>query len=209
MGICYIVGAVDCSLPFTPEAGDLLLAADGGQLTLKKQGLTPDRIIGDFDSSPLPTDTDRLSLFPCEKDDTDTLLAIKHALSLGYRSFRIYGGLGGRRFDHSIANIQALSFLAENGAEGILVGNGQAMTVLNGGKFTLPQAAFGYVSVFSLAEESVGVCIEGLHWELQDATLTNRFPIGVSNRIEEAAGGTMPAVSLKRGQLLIIWEENG
>ncbi len=67
--------------------------------------------------------------YPPEKDDTDMMLAIKLGLSRGYREFAIYGGLGGR-LDHTIANIQALTYLAGEGASGILYGDSYALTVI-------------------------------------------------------------------------------
>ena len=109
------------------EEGDLVLAADGGLTHTRSLGLTPGGILGDFDS--LGYVPEAAQVFPVEKDDTDSMLAVKQGLALGYRRFVLYGALDGPRLDHTIANLQTLQFLAEHGAEGYLVGLNTLVTV--------------------------------------------------------------------------------
>ena len=91
---------------------DFLMAADGGYAHLEKLGLTPDGVLGDFDSlGYVPRDA---KVFPVEKDDTDAMLAVRQGLELGYQRFVIYGGLDGPRLDHTVANFQTLQFLADH-----------------------------------------------------------------------------------------------
>ena len=134
------------------------------------------------------------------KDDTDMMLAIKLGLSRGFGQFNIYGGLGGR-LDHTVANIQALSFLAEHSAQGILHHPDYELTVIKNSSFTVAKDKTGYISVFSLSDTSENVTIKGLEYELEGATLTNSFPLGVSN----AATGKKGIISVERGTLLITW----
>ena len=58
----------------------------------------------------------------------------------------------------------------------------------------------GYISVFSLSEISRGVTIKGLMYNLEGGTLTNDFPLGVSNEfiIDEEA-----EITVEEGTLLI------
>jgi len=86
------------------QQGDTIICADGGYERLKEIGLSPDLIIGDMDSlsCPLPEHIPFYPL-PVEKDDTDTLAALKKAIELGFRDIILVGGLGGRR-DHTLAN---------------------------------------------------------------------------------------------------------
>ena len=58
----------------------------------------------------------------------------------------------------------------------------------------------GYLSVFSLSDVSRGVSLRGLLYSMEDGTLSNDFPLGVSNEfiIDEEA-----EVSVKEGTLLI------
>lgn len=203
--ICYIFGAgefVPCDITLTEN--DLVIAADGGYDHLLQIGLRADVVIGDFDSvtsSEIWEDTicEKLT-YPPEKDDTDMMLAIKLGLSKNFEQFSIYGGLGGR-LDHTVANIQSLSFLAEHSAQGILHHPDYELTVIKNSSFTIAKDKTGYISVFSLSNTSENVTIKGLEYELAGATLTNSFPLGVSN----AAIGKKGIISVERGTLLITW----
>ena len=95
MNICYIIGAGECApMDFDPGETDLLIAADGGYRAVCDAGMRPDLIVGDFDSlGGVPTDAPVIRC-PVEKDDTDTMIAIKEGLARGYQRFQIYGGLG-------------------------------------------------------------------------------------------------------------------
>ena len=118
MPTCYIVGAGDFTpRGFAPGPDDLVLAADGGYRALYSLGYTPDLLLGDFDSLgdvPLPADLPVVR-FPIRKDDTDTGLALRHGLDLGFRDFALYGCAGGR-VDHLLANFQSMARVSRLGA---------------------------------------------------------------------------------------------
>ena len=199
MKTCAVVGAADFFE--TPESfvkADMLIAADGGAVSLRKIGFSPDLIIGDFDSSPEIPQGKNVIVLPKEKDDTDMMAAIKYGLERGCQTFYLYGATGGR-FDHTIANIQTLSFLAENKAQGFLFDKSTVCTVIKNSSFTLPETRTGYVSVFSLSEQSKGVTLRGLKYPLTNATLTNAFPLGVSNEMAENTA----FIRVENGTLLI------
>ena len=204
--VCYIFGAGEfstCNISLTDE--DLVIDADGGYDHLLQIGLRADIALGDFDSvQSLEIWEDTICekhTYPPEKDDTDMMLAIKLGLSKGYHTFEIYGGLGGR-LDHSIANIQALSYLAAEGAQGILHHDQYVLTVIQNSGFTIPKDFTGYVSVFSLSDTSQNVTIKGLKYEIEGSTLTNQFPLGISNE----ATGKKGSISVENGTLLILWQ---
>ncbi len=205
INICYIVGAGEMSdsaeYPLAPKQGDLLIAADGGVDTLLQKGLTPDIVIGDFDSlGYYPKDFDPIIL-PCEKDDTDMLSALKQGLAKGYETFYLYGGMGGRE-DHTVANIQLLYYLASLGKRGVLIGRQNILTAIKNAGISI--SGKGYLSVFSAGEEAKGVTLRGCKYNLEDAALTNLYPIGVSNEFT-----TQPAyLSVKEGMLLIVTENH-
>ncbi len=206
--VCYIFGAGEftpCEIDLTEN--DFVIAADGGYDYLVQLGLRADVALGDFDSvtsAELWEDgvcEKRIS--PPEKDDTDMMLAIRLGLSKGYTSLAIYGGLGGR-LDHTIANLQALSYIANEGARGILYHRDYALTAIHNSSFTIPKEVSGYVSVFSLSDRSENVTIRGLKYEIEGKMLTNRFPLGVSNE----AVGKKGIISVERGTLLILWNNS-
>ena len=183
---------------------DFLLAADGGLVHLQNLGLTPDGILGDFDS--LGYVPENAKVFPVEKDDTDAMLAVRQGLSMGYTSFLLYGSLDGPRLDHTISNFQTLQFLADHGAQGYLVGNTYVVTVVKNGAIRFPAEAEGIVSVFCMGADAKGVSIRGLQYVLEDAVLTAGFPLGVSNHFV----GKASEISVTDGSLLILYDrENG
>ena len=87
---CYIFGAgsfygLDCC----PRADDFIIAADGGWLACRKTGITPDLLLGDFDSLSTQPDFPNILRVPVEKDDTDTMLALQNGPERGETEFHI------------------------------------------------------------------------------------------------------------------------
>ena len=186
------------------ENNDIVIAADGGLLHTQRLGITPDVILGDFDS--LGFVPEGANVFPVEKDDTDAMLAVRRGLAMGCREFLLYGSLDGKRLDHTVANFQTLQFLADHGAVGYLIGADHMVTVLKNGTLSFPPDADGILSVFCLGADATGVNIEGLQYILKDGTLSPGFPLGVSNHFI----GSTARISVKRGSLLLIWDrKNG
>lgn len=205
MKTCVIFNAGDFDgliEPIGPE--DFLLAADGGLVHMQKLGLTPDGVLGDFDSLGYVPENARI--FPVEKDDTDSMLAVRQGLRLGYRRFVLYGSLDGPRLDHTVANFQTLQFLADHGAQGWLVGTAYLATVLKNGSLRFGSQAAGIISVFCMGADAQGVTLKGLQYPLEHAVLTAGFPLGVSNHFT----GREAAVSVENGSLLILYDrKNG
>ena len=201
MGKCIIFCAAEFDkLEEAISQEDFIIAADGGLQHLQNLNITPNAILGDFDSlGYTPTGS---TVFPVEKDDTDAMLAVRKGLALGYRAFILYGSLDGPRLDHTVANFQTLQFLANQSAVGYLVGKNHLVTVLKDGSLTFPETAEGTVSIFCLGADAEGVTIENLYYPLENGTLTSGFPLGVSNHFV----GKEAKISVNCGSLLVIWE---
>lgn len=183
---------------------DFLMAADGGLVHLEKLGLTPDGILGDFDS--LGYIPEGAKVFPVEKDDTDAMLAVRKGLKMGYKEFVLYGSLDGERLDHTVANFQTLQYLADQGARGVCVGNRYIAAVIKNETIRFPKTAAGILSVFCMGADAKGVTIRGTKYEAEDITLTAGFPLGVSNHFM----GKDCSVTVKDGSLLLLYDrENG
>ena len=178
---------------------DFLLAADGGLRHLQSLGLTPDEILGDFDS--LGYVPENSSRFPVEKDDTDSMLAIRRGLALGYREFWLYGSLDGPRLDHTAANYQALQYLADHHAFGYLIGKDYLVTVVKNGSLRFPAGCRGTVSVFCQGSDAHEVTLKGLYYPLENAVLTSGFPLGVSNHFT----GQAAEIAVTQGSLLVFF----
>jgi len=201
MGTCIIFCAAEFDTlhaPIGPE--DFVIAADGGLRHTEKLGLTPDVVLGDFDS--LGFAPAGANVFPVEKDDTDAMLAVRRGLELGYREFILYGSLDGPRLDHTVANFQTLQFLCDHGAFGILAGVNTMAAVVKNGTLVFPAGCEGNVSVFCLGPDARGVTLKGLYYPLEKGTLTPGFPLGVSNHFT----GPEAEISVEAGSLLIIWD---
>ncbi|MCD7846646.1 MAG: thiamine diphosphokinase [Oscillospiraceae bacterium] len=201
MSRAFIFGAGETvPLRAVPEDGDFVIAADGGMKFLEAIGIKPSLIIGDFDSSSEPDSGDVIKL-PVEKDDTDSVFAVRYCLEHGFKEIHIYGGTGGR-IDHTIANIQILSYISEHGARGYLYSPEMVMTVIHDNLTIEPTGIF---SVFSLSGISHGVYIEGGFYEMQNGEISSSFPIGVSNH----SIGKPVTVTAHDGTLLIMWADHG
>ena len=132
MGKCVIFCAAEFDCLAEPLGeDDFVIAADAGLRHAEKLNITPNGLIGDFDS--LGFIPEGANVFPVEKDDTDAMLAVRQGLALGYREFVLYGSIDGPRLDHTVANFQTLQFLADHGAWGYLVGRDYIITVVKDG----------------------------------------------------------------------------
>ena len=138
-----------------------------------------------------------------EKDDTDTMAAIRYGLQAGFREFHLYAAMGGR-LEHTIANLQSLLFLKKNGAKGYLWDAFSMTTVICNESISFRKSMEGILSVFAVNGDAKGVTETGLKYELHGDVLENSFPKGISNEFigEEAT------VSVEDGSLLVMarWE---
>ena len=200
-GICYIVGAGEnYGIDFSPCADDFVIAADAGFQVLEQHGINMDLVIGDFDSLPFVPQHSEVITLKKEKDDTDMRAAVLEGMKAGYETFHIYGGTGGR-IEHTIANMQLLAELSSGGKRGFLFGRDYIITALTNGTLMLPDHISGYVSVFAHSDRAEGVWLKGLKYELQNAVLTNSYPLGVSNELI----GKESSITVKNGTLLIVF----
>lgn len=211
---CVIISAGSFpNIEIDLQEGDLCIACDAGFKYAQQLGILPDLIVGDFDSASEAgadvargieeialSDPDRIVRLEVKKNDTDTLRAVKIGLSKGYKKFYLYGALGGSRLDHSLANIQTLLFIKRNGGTGYIMTADTMLMVAENETIHFHRGNTGYVSVFSMSEVSKGVTLKGLMYCLDNATLSNDFPLGVSNEfiIDEEA-----EITVEDGTLLI------
>ena len=178
---CLIISGGDFSaFPTELPSFDYVIACDRGYEYARRWGLVPDVIIGDFDSSSRPDTEIPVYVHPVMKDDTDTMLAVRHALEKGIKEIFICCALGGR-LDHAFANIQSLAFAAEAGAVAHIISEDTLITVFRGGCMSFPRKEGRSFSCFSLSDTCTGVSIQGAKFECSGLNITNRFPIGVSN----------------------------
>ena len=201
MKTCYIFGSASGFLEnFNPKETDLVIAADAGYLKLKSLGIIPHLTVGDFDSlGEVPKDCKAIK-HPIKKDDTDTMLAVKIGFDKGYTNFCLCG-CAGKRLDHTLANLQTLSFIAEKGGKGYIFGDDFVATAVKEDSISFPKNQKGNISVFS-ATDRCEVSITGLLYPLEKAEITYDFPLGVSNSFI----GENAEITIHKGTAIIIWD---
>lgn len=203
MNICYIVGAGDNrATVFSPDDTDFVIAADGGLRILRERGIRIDLILGDFDSLGYVPQEGNLVLHPTHKDETDLMLACREGLARGYTTFCLYGGLGGARISHTVANLQTLVWLANEGARGTLYGDGCEITLLRNETKRFSKEKSGFFSLFASGVHAV-VTVRGAEYELEHAELTGAYPLGVSNEF----CGRETEITAHEGDLWLVLEK--
>jgi thiamine pyrophosphokinase len=170
----------------------LVVAADGGASKAEQIGLSPNAVVGDGDSLD-PRVAERLRVagaevivYPVDKDESDTELAVHEALGRGATSLVILGGLGGKRAEHTVANLLLLTLPALAGLDVALVDGPttiRAMGLSGPDAMTLDGAPGDYVSLLPLTEEVRGVTTTNLRFPLADATLQQGGTRGLSNEM--------------------------
>ena len=198
MDTCYIACALDCEINILLDATDLLIGADRGYFTLVKNGYTPDVAIGDFDSYSGEINCEKTIKFPVKKDFTDSALAIEYAIDKGYKRIVIFGAIGGQ-LDHTLANLALLARYTELGIDIVFIDGESVIFAIHNSKISFNERANGRISVFSFGDVSKGVCENGLMYTLNNYTMENINPLGVSNEFI----GTGAEISVKNGTLLI------
>ena len=183
---------------------DYFIFCDGGLSHAESLGIKPNLIVGDFDSC----DSDVLSKYeeqceiiklPREKDDTDTLYAVKLAVERGYSDFLILGAMGGR-FDHALGNISILLYLEGLGKKAVLIDDYSVMQIA-GRKPLLIEDNCSYFSVLTVAGDVSGVTIKNAKYPLENASLSADFQLGISN---EVLPGKVAEVSVEHGRVLVV-----
>lgn len=178
----------------------VVIACDKGYCYALERGVEPDEIVGDFDSCDAPRNTGAaVVVLPKEKDDTDTVYAVKSVLSRSPDEIYMYCAEGGRP-DHFIGNLQAAAMAAKQGVVVRIFGNYADYAIFSSGTELFPKNDYFALSVISLSDECRGVCIKGVKYPLCGATLTNSFPIGISNEWEK----DVAEVSLESGIIAVI-----
>lgn len=196
---------------------DLIIACDKGYEYAKELKITPDVILGDFDSinpDNIPRDEANLNSYtladtssskpviikyPVEKDDTDTLLAIKYAIKNNCTHIIIICALGGR-IDHTMANIQSLHYAATKNVLCEIYSSKEHLYTKKGpATFSISSKPSFSLSLYSLTDICKGLTIKGAKYEVNEYTLTNFFPIAYGNTINDTA-----VISIREGILLIV-----
>ena len=177
---------------------DYAVYCDSGLYHESGLGLTPSLIVGDFDSCKNPHRDIETLVLPREKDDTDTMFAVKTALKRGYRDFLLIGVIGAR-LDHTLGNVYILDYLNKMNATGVIMDDYGEMEIVGHVSVPVPDT-YSYFSLLSMWGDAKGVYIQNAKYPLIDATITTDYQYGVSN--EPLKDGA--EIWVTNGKLLLI-----
>ncbi len=200
---CVIIGGGICSaelLKSNIAPNDYIICADSGYDYAIDAGIYPDLLIGDFDSIKALPKCDNTITLPVEKDVTDSVAAFDEGVKLGYTSFVLFGGTGGR-FEHTFANISLMADASRKNLDFIMIDDKHIFRSITNSSLKIPYRPNQQVSVFAYGGKAVGVTEKGFHYSLNDYDLcVFNGSLGTSNDIIEEYG----EISVKSGTLVII-----
>lgn len=188
--------------PHLPQAGDVVIAVDGGMRHAAALGVVPSLWLGDFDSSDAALAAQYAAVprlaFPADKDETDAELALAH-VAQHYpqtRAVQVVGAAGGEA-DHAFANLWVLPHFA---LPTLLYGRTATYAFAHGpAAWHLRGQAGDKVSVFALTAIA-GLANSGLRWAADDLSLAPFRAHGARNELST----TRATIRWRSGAGLVI-----
>jgi thiamine pyrophosphokinase len=205
--IIFVNGKMDIAPPILNDIhpSDLIIAADGGTQHCKSLGITPNVIIGDFDSLGAADIRSyqqagiETAQYPTHKDETDLELALLFAANHDATHVFIIGGLGSR-WDMTLANILLAVHIRFSQLSIRLLDGSDELAIIRGeGQMDINDRPGNTLSLIPLGGDVTGITTHGLVYPLADETLYFGSSRGVSNVIIS----DQARVIIKAGILLI------
>ena len=227
---CVIVGGADINnyeyIKSELNDDDFLIFCDCGLRHMTPLEVRPSLIVGDFDSHENPHLDVETIVLPCEKDDTDTVFAVKEALKRGFDNFLLIGVIGAR-LDHTLGNVSILLYLDSLGKRARIIDDYSEMEIVSGAPAGTPNCdtqnacsknsrkqnnimsgapayisdKFSFFSLLNISGCAKGITIKNAKYTLNDGEITCEYQYGVSN---EVLPGETAEVTVKEGRLLLI-----
>lgn len=200
---CVIVGGADIgNYAYIREAltaDDYVVFCDSGLRHMEQLRAKPSLIVGDFDSHENPHLDAETIVLPCEKDDTDTVYAVKEAVRRGFDTFLLVGVVGGR-LDHTLGNVSILLYLDAIGKKGVIIDDYSEMEIVSSAPAHISDG-YAFFSLLNITGCARGISIQNAKYPLENGEITCEYQYGVSN---EVLPGKTAVVSLREGKLLLI-----
>ena len=178
---------------------DYIVFCDSGLRHLEPLQVKPSLIVGDFDSHDNPHLDVETIVLPCEKDDTDTVFAVKEAIKRGFDDFLLIGVVGAR-LDHTLGNVSILLYLDSIGKKGIVIDDYSEMEIVSNEPAYI-EDSYAFFSLLNVSGTAKRITIENAKYPLNNAEITCEYQYGVSN---EVLPGKTAKVSILEGKLLLI-----
>ena len=200
---CVIVGGADIqNYAFIREklcADDYVVFCDSGLKHLEHLQVLPSLIVGDFDSHENPHLDVETIVLPCEKDDTDTVYAVKEAINRGFDDFLLIGVVGAR-LDHTLGNVSILLYLDSLGKKGSIIDDYSEMEIVSDEPGSICDQ-YSFFSLLNITGCAKGITITGAKYPLDGGEITCEYQYGISN---EVLPGRTAQVAVASGKLLLI-----
>jgi thiamine pyrophosphokinase len=181
-----------------------LIAADSGANCLYRYNISPDLLLGDFDSIDknvleyFKKSNCAIDVYPTEKDFTDTEIAVKKALSMKPSEI-VFLGCTGSRVDHLLGNIGMLKVCLQNGVNAYIKDENNNIRLI-GAPILLKGTEGQIFSLQAYGEEVIGLTIKGAKYPLDNYNLK----IGESITISNEFAGNIVNLKFKTGTLMVI-----
>ena len=203
MGRCVIVGGADINnygfIRGKLCVDDYVIFCDSGLKHLEQLQVRPSLIVGDFDSHENPHLDVETIVLPCEKDDTDTVYAVKEAVKRGFDDFLLIGVVGAR-LDHTLGNVSILLYLDSLGKHGCIIDDYSEMEIVSDKPISVCDR-YAFFSLLNITGCAKGITITGAKYPLDGGEITCEYQYGISN---EVLPGETAHVSVRTGRLLLI-----
>ena len=200
---CVIVGGADINnydyIRKQLSVDDFVVYCDSGLKHLEALRISPSLIVGDFDSHENPHLDVETIVLPCEKDDTDTVFAVKEAIKRGFADFLLIGVIGAR-FDHSLGNVSILLYLDSLGIKGKIIDDYSEMELVSSEPAFIDDS-YSFFSLLNVSGTAGGITIENAKYPLNNAEITCEYQYGISN---EVLIGQTAKVTVCSGKLLLV-----
>lgn len=186
---------------------DCLLAVDNGLSYIDQLGLSPNVIVGDFDTANDDlvekyrnmSSVTTFTLVP-EKDETDTETAVDYTIRMGYDEVVLLGAMGGR-FDHTLGNLHMLYRLLQQKIRGIMIDEKNRISLCESSLRLQKEELFGtYVSLIPFTQKVEKLTLKGFKYPLCDFLLQSGVSIGISNEVVDENC----EISFEKGILIMI-----
>ena len=200
---CVIVGGADIGnydcIRSSLLEDDFIVFCDSGLKHLEALQVKPGLIVGDFDSHDNPHLDVETIVLPCEKDDTDSVFAVKEAVKRGFDDFLLIGVVGAR-LDPTLGNVSILLYLDSIGKKGIIIDDYSEIEIVSN-EPAYVEDSYAFFSLINITGTAKDVTIENAKYPLEHAEITCEYQYEVSN---EVIPGRTAKIIISDGKLLLI-----
>ncbi len=179
---------------------DFVVCCDCGLRHLEALGVTPSLVVGDFDSTENPHLDVETIVLPREKDDTDSVYAVREAVRRGFDDFLLVGAVGGR-LDHTLGNVAILLYLDRIGKRGVIADDESVMEVVSRDPARIPYGSCAYFSLLNVDGSARGITIRNAKYPLENGVIPVDYQYGISN---EVLPGKTAEVTVREGRVLLV-----